>query len=895
MKTELLSEEPGGVEKAPVHDMHLVLSSHWDREWYLPFQKFREKLVRVLDQVLHDLDSGHLPCFEMDGQFVPVEDYLQIRPEKRALVKRLIAQKRLCVGPWYVLPDEFLVSGESLIRNLLMGMRRSTAMGACSRVGWLCDLFGHNSQMPQLLRQLGVDNAFVWRGFPFDLPGHVRWQSPDGSWVLAHRFMRNGYIDFPVEVGRINDRGLYPDVREMVDLAAAQMDRYRQFYGNVAWLFFDGADHIEYRPKMVDFVKEFNRRFGREVLRISTLEQFLRQLQSQLPEELHVIQGEQREPATLDTLGWLIPGVGSSRIPLKQANHATETLLTQWSEYWCGVAEAALGLEYPSRSLELAWEYLIRNHPHDSICGCSTDETHRSMCYRFDQARQIGEVHLERAHEHLAAARLRDRLGSADLGVVLFAPAGGETQTCPEVTARLPRHWPQFQEFFSFESKPSIVVEDASGQSINWQLLEAAPSTLHSRVPPGKMPVAEDRQHVRLVVDTSVPAGQQQMFILKPGQGPTRSGTCGMLGIARDTLRNEFLQVQAQPGGTLTLTDLGSGATYAGLLAMEDTSDTGDGWCHGQPPLDRTYLSTQGTVSHGLAANGPLLARLYIRVEWLVPRDFDFKEMRRSDELVPLTVEHLVTLRKGAVVLEVQTTIHNTPRDHRLRLLAPTQLSTSVYWSDTPFDNVERMVGMREDAHLLREMQVEMTPQQNWVAASDGHHGLALLAPGQYESAVLDQPDRPLCLTLLRGFRKAYLTDGNEGGQILGTHHVKMGFHPFSGAVPFARLHRLAQSLAAPVRGIFLDRTDLRELEPPPIQPLSPPRVQGDVVVSVQYRHGDHWVVRVFNPGDQPQPVVLTGGFRWVEVNLHEEAQSATPFDRFVVRPRGITTFKSVA
>ena len=135
--------------------IHLVFSSHWDREWYLPFQKYREKLVRMLDEVFDHLESGKLAHYQMDGQFIPVEDYLEIRPEKADLVRRMIAEGKFIVGPWYDLPDEFLVSGESVVRNFLLGMKRARALGQTSRVGWLCDIFGHCSQMPQVLQQLG--------------------------------------------------------------------------------------------------------------------------------------------------------------------------------------------------------------------------------------------------------------------------------------------------------------------------------------------------------------------------------------------------------------------------------------------------------------------------------------------------------------------------------------------------------------------------------------------------------------------------------------------------------------------------------------------------------------------------------------------------------------------
>jgi alpha-mannosidase/mannosylglycerate hydrolase len=166
-----------------------------------------------------------------------------------------------------------------------------------------------------------------------------------------------------------------------------------------------------------------------------------------------------------------------------------------------------------------------------------------------------------------------------------------------------------------------------------------------------------------------------------------------------------------------------------------------------------------------------------------------------------------------------------------------------------------------------------MTPQQNWVAIEDGKTGLALLAPGQYESAVLDQTDRPLCLTLLRAFRKAVFTDGNEGGQIQGSHTIKLALMPFTGSVPASELYRVAQSLAAPVRSVYLDAQDLKETKTR-LRPAELPAVTGDVVLSAQYREGDHWVFRIFNPTAKPQTVTLSPG-PWQQTDF--QGENATP------------------
>ncbi len=875
--------------------VHVVFSSHWDREWYLPFQKFRGKLVAMLDRIFDELESGRLAAYQMDGQFIPVEDYLQIRPEKEALIRRLIAEGRFKVGPWYDLPDVFLVSGESIIRNFQLGMQRAEAFGQTAKVGWLCDIFGHNSQMPQILAQLGIDNAILWRGVDPSIKSPLRWEGADGTQILAHRFPENGYTDFAFDVRKANKADEIPTMEEMVCNALKHFEKLAGSSTANDLLMFDGADHMEFNPVIVELLERLNQQAGREVFKVSTLDAYLAALRLEKL-ETPVIRGEQRRTATMETFGWLIPGVGSSRIPLKQANHASETLLTLWAEPWCATARQTLGAEYPFRALELAWEYLLKNHPHDSICGCSPDATHDAMPYRFEQSRQIAEFHLDAALNAVAAAALHDQLSPGEIGLSLFAPAAGLPQSAPEAQVRLPKDWPQFSEFFGFETKPSLRIVDTEGRDVAYQLLQVTPSSAHLRMPPMHFPCAEDRQGIRLALETIVTPGEVRHFILKRAEGPTRNASQSRIGIGRATLRNKRLVVSAQPDGTLTITDLATGRAYPGLLAMEDTADIGDGWFHGIALQDRPCLSTGGNVSFGVIENGPLLARLQIRVEWQVPAEFDFHANVRGSSYAPLVVEHVVTLRKGADHAEVETTVANTVRDHRLRLLCPTGLAAAdTFWADTPFDAVERPIALG-DTHTQREIQVEMTPQQNWVALSDHTQGLALLAPGQYESAVLDQPDRPLCVTLLRSFRRAVFTDGNDGGQIQGTHRFRLALKPFSGEVPATDLFQLAQAIAAPVRTVTTELPDLRHLAPITTKSALRPRAEGPVVLTAcQLSAPDQWTLRVFNPSDEPQTVQLSGARAWSVVNFRGENPEPVSEPTATVQPRQILTLLASA
>jgi len=880
--------------------IHLVFSSHWDREWYMPFQYFRAKLVRVLDQVLQELESGRLPFYQMDGQFIPVQDYLEIRPEKEALLRRLISEGRFMVGPWFTFPDEFLVSGESLVRNLQMGMRRATAFGQTSRVGWLCDLFGHNSQMPQILSLLGIDNAILWRGVPPHLSTRFTWRAADGSAVSTHVFPAHGYCEFGFEVRNIHKPGVFPSAEEMTAQALEYL-KLPKYSGHKNLLWFDGADHIEFEPTMLQFAKIFNEKAGGPTLKVSTLDQFTAAMRLEKGAFFRSWQGELREPIGQDTHGWLIPGVGSSRVPLKQSNHACETLLTLWAEPWCAQAQEQGGLEYPARALDLAWEYLLTNHPHDSICGCSPDETHADMPYRFAQCRQLAEVNLDNAFELINRQTLYDKIEKEELGLSLFAPAGGDEQGSPEIFLRLPRPWPQFfNEFSSFEAKPSFRVYTLDGKEVRHQLLQVTPHTVHSIVRRKKTGDSEDRIGVRLALETKLNPQEARHFILRPVEGPTRISFDNALGMASNRLRNAFLDVTAEANGTVTLTNLASGRVYQNQLLLEDIADIGDGWFHGIAVTDRSYLSTGGKVALGLMENGPLLARLHIRVEWEVPREFLFTKGERSADLVPLVVEHRITLRKQSRYAEIETTVHNTARDHCLRLLCPSGYSSAqTFWADSPFDAVKRPIALRKDRHLLRELQVEMTPQQNWVAVSEAKSGLALLAPGQYESGVLDQNDRPLVVTLLRAFRRAIWTDGNEGGQIQGTHKFILGLVPFKASqtepVPAAKLSRWAQNLAAPIRCRYtsLSAGPLPSYSQTPAS-LQGPRIEGDVVLSASPspKPGQR-LFRFYNPSDRAQSVKLIGGKKWKEIDLDGNTLRSLTTRVFKANPRKIVTLQA--
>ncbi len=383
--------------------IHLISHTHWDREWYLTFQQFRTKLVHLIDGLLELLENDpDFKFFMLDGQTIVLDDYLQIRPEREAELRAFIQEGRILIGPWHILPDEFLVSPESTIRNLLQGDRTARRFGPKMMVGYIPDPFGHIGQIPQILQGFGIQEACLQRGL-WEEPCEFWWRSPDGSRVLMLN-LRDGYgnaaslptsepVRFVEEVCRLAD-----SLREHSCLTGGDV------------LLMHGTDHMEPPPDTSAAIAYANQHLGADTLVHSTLPQYIASIraaisasQVSLPEVTGELRACQRHH--------LLPGVLSARMWVKQRNQACETLLEKWAEPFSTYAELASGSngksiksEKPSAFLRESWRLLMECHPHDSICGCSIDQVHEEMRPRFDQVEQLGEEITRRSLEMLAGS-----------------------------------------------------------------------------------------------------------------------------------------------------------------------------------------------------------------------------------------------------------------------------------------------------------------------------------------------------------------------------------------------------------------------------------------------------------------------------------------------------------
>lgn len=866
--------------------IHYVPSSHWDREWYLPFQVYRHKLVRLMDGLLDDLSRGHyLGPFTGDGQAILIADYLKIRPERTEQLRQLVAEGKIIFGPWYVLPDEFLVSGESLIRNIRYGKEVVREFGGTpSNVGMVSDLFGHNSQMPQILAGFGMPGALIWRGVDVHVGARFDWVGADGTIMPTYRFGKSGYCDYTYKVRRSPEHETQFDPEQArIDLQNFINEELERTGGSVG-LVFDGGDHLFIDPDHYEIIREFAADDSTEFRLIhSTLDDFISELLSSETAAPPRIEGELREPGrwpTSEDHQFLIPGVGSSRVWIKQENSSCETLLCHWLEPFAALAHRLLGIEHPDSYLRLAWEWLLKNHPHDSICGCSIDQVHEDMKFRFSQTKQIAQVCLDEALSCLAAAAPGD-LRSDELRISLFNPHPRSLEKVVEFEVEVPTCWPESTEFFGFENKPVFrLFDQASGREIPWQRLGTQRNQVRKITDEFKYPKAYEVHLVKVAAELTLPAfGQTLIKVCAQSRGSQEADHLGNLdiapvrfpvspglrtGLAR--MENEHLIVEIQSNGGITLKDKANGRRFNHLNLFESDADIGDGWYHG-PVVNR--LDSNSYAGHAdieLLVDTPLLTRFLVRQTLNLPQQFDAEHHARSAQKLTQEIESTLTLRKGAQELEVETSLTNRVGDHRLRVLFPTDIQADTFFSDSAFDVVERPISLRTDNHLYREMEVEPKPQQSWTAVHDQQAGLAIVcAGGLLEAAVIDRPDRAIALTLLRATGRTVMTNGEAGGQLFKQPlHFRYRIVPLSNPTDLKVLFDHAQELATGWQQIThssktLARTRSRyQLTNNPLPTSDAPlSIEGDAVLTSCRQLGTGLEIRLFNPTQHPIEVKI--------------------------------------
>jgi mannosylglycerate hydrolase len=810
----------------------IVPHTHWDREWYAPFQVFRLQLVHVVDGVLDLLEGDpSFAHFLLDGQTAMVDDYLEVRPEHEDRIRALARTGRLALGPWHTQPDEFLVSGETLVRNLQRGMARSNELGGTMAVGYLPDSFGHVAQMPQLLRQAGIGHAVVFRGLPDTVESTgFWWEAPDGARVRAEH-LAFGYTN----AFRLPDD---PDglVARAGDLEAALGGRR---VGGL--LLMNGGDHQPPRPWLGHLVAAANAVDSGYHFEVTGLEAFL---ERQPVDDLPVWRGELRAsgPSTVTM------GVTSNRVDVRLAAAAAERAVERRAEPLSAVLLPAD--RYPARLLELAWRRLLDNAAHDSACATSADEVVDQVLVRYAEARQIGEglaaeaVAALAAHVDAPAGSLLAVNPSARgrAGMVRFqVPGRGPLHLVAPDGSVLPAQILSTVQPVEMVTGGDDVVLDLFGPDTfaghpvaRWQdglVLEMAAAgeptvdltEARARLDAGGVTLLRPPVRDVLALAGPVAGFGWAAHAVVDGDGPATAVTGGDGWIA-----NEHVRVDVDPAaGTLTLTTP-AGTHVSGLNRYVDGGDAGDTY-NWSPPAEDSVVDRPDAVRVELVEAGPVRARLRVTAtySWTVATD------------VTTTVDVVA----GEPFVRVEVSFVNAHLDHRLRAHFPLPAAATGSEAECAFAVVHR--GLTHDGNPI-EAGLATFPARRFVHAG----GLGLVHDGVGEYEVVDG-GRELALTLLRTVGFVSRDDGSlrpvGAGPSLPTWRAEQ-LGPFRRAYAIvidrdADLHGLADDVLLPLEHAMVGVTTRRT--PAAGAPLS---VEGAEVTAVLRDHGA-LVVRLLATG----------------------------------------------
>jgi len=909
--------EPGaGAAKAP-RVAFVVSHTHWDREWYLPFHRFRVHLVDVVRQVLDTLERGEdFRHFLLDGQAVAIEDHLAFRPEDEGRIRTLVREGRLSIGPWYVLPDWFLVSGEAIVRNLLVGHQACARFGPVQKVGYMPDSFGHAAQIPQILRRAGIDSFVYTRGNGDETDRHgleFLWRAPDGSEVLAV----NQHRGYDNAAGLGFESYWEAHTRREVDLDLA-VERVRSIFEGMAprsngdvWLLNNGGDHLPPQQEFGRVLAALRKAFPETEFRHTGLAEFVAAVrEAGIATQAHT--GELRWGKDQ----FILSGVWSARTYLKQANDEAQTLLERYLEPVFADAHFRLGAEYPAAAIGYAWKLLLQNHPHDSICGCSTDEVHREMGPRFagvvGTAEQLLADHLVSLAPTFAGTPAADpatvlcvmnplpeRRAAVLERLVVLQPPGADPARLALVDAEgraVPFHVVRsdlVERFWGIDYRTELRGERGIG------LFESYREKFGKRIiRPAREASRRDQYLAVQFLAAELPAlGHTTYFLRERAQDAASAPLTAdgrRLMADGSCLENEILRVHLHPDGTFDLTHKPSGRTYAGLNILESTEDIGDEYDFSPAPRSETITSAGMSGVVRVVDGGPLVGRLAADGVFRLPASIRPDRKARTRQRVKCPVRVVLTLRHGEPFVEVETTFDNRAEDHRLRALFPAGIATDTIASDGHFYVNRRAIADPEAAGWLQQPS-GTHPQQEYSLLEDGAGGLAVLNRGLPEiAAVRDGSGRAgLALTLLRavgwlsrddfptrGCRNAGPTVATPDAQCPGERRFRYAVMPFAG-----------DFIAADVPGWS------RRWRTPPlaVQGVEDGHVSGGagllevsgrgVAVSAVKRHEvrDTLVVRLVNLAPSPgaATLVLCRAVRgaWLTDLLEERAAPLAPAD----------------
>lgn len=720
--------------------LHFISHTHWDREWYMPFEAHRFKLVEFFDRLLHTLDTDpSFRSFHLDGQAVVIEDYLAVRPQMREKIEKYIAEGRLVSGPWYILQDEYLVDGESNVRNMLVGRQVSAEYGKVSDIGYFPDAFGNIGQAPQILRGFDIDCVAFGRGVSErhgdrldtgeenygKARSEIIWRSPDGSEVNGAVFLRwyNNGNEIPA------------DPEQAADSVKARADSIGECSTTPHLLLMNGCDHQPAQIDIGQIIEKLNAAGYPDELIHSNFRDYFDAI---LPyrDRFGIFVGE------LDgeySDGWgTLANTASSRIYLKQYNRLCENMLEKNAEPLSVASHLLAGMPVDRDYFRFLWKNLLKNHPHDSICGCSLDDVHSEMVTRFKKVLASGGELVKEEKAAFMAAVNTSHIGTP-YAVTVFNPAGHKSSEAVTVMLDLPEDTAVAAADIAVLDGETIIPVDVRDCGVVWDYI----------LPKDAFRIPFNVHRFELTFRAAdVPAAGWKTFgvtteLRSNSNGPKEAASD--LVVYKKGMANKRLRVKFAADGSAIVTDRKTGAAYTTGIFV-DSGDTGNEYNY-RETKDRLRVTTEGSRAKVELVSASAASVTFKATHLMkIPAGVDFATRTRTGEC-EMKVEAYFTLREGARRLDMKTVIHNNADNHRVVVLTKHGISSEMLMAEGQFDLVEREITPWEGW----KNPTKPGKMTNFFGVEDGARGVFVSGRGLNEYEVLRDEGHTMSLTIHRG------------------------------------------------------------------------------------------------------------------------------------------------
>ena len=743
---------------------HIIPHSHWDREWYMSFEQHRMRLVELFDALIETMENNpEYSYYHMDGQYIVIEDYLEIRPQMRDRLMKLIRDDRIQIGPWYVLQDGYLTSGEANVRNMLYGIKLCKQVGADPVMcGYFPDTFGNVSQMPQLLNGFGIDNAVFGRGIGSILednkvdenapnnPSEIIWRSPDGSEVIGVMFVQwyHNAMELPTDKTALKER----------------LDRVMGgLRGNASTphlLGMNGCDHQPVQTNLHEAISAAREIYGDSVeIKQSNFKDLMDAIR---PYKGHFsrIDGEINGQRTSGA--YPLIDTASAHVKLKQKNHRGQNILERIAEPLSVIAMLT-GDKYRQDELFYAWKKLMQNHPHDSICCCSCDEVTREMDTRFDKSYEAARFVQDEAMDYVMQKMDTTAYGDRCLTVFHTSPS----VSFGTVTATV--------DYPLNSGIETLSVTTLDGTPVPCTVKKLG-ETFTYTLPKDRFRQAARVDRFEVTVLVRHEGVGYETYVVHTGAA-VKTVECTVK--ATDTtLENEYISLQVESDGTVTMIDKRSGEVYKNNLIYEDTGDCGNLYNFIETEQsDRIHAAAALQGARVVECND-CFATLQLITALEIPAG---KEgTLRTKETLTHTVTTYLTVTAGVPRVDVKTVLDNQSENHRVRALFVPEIQADRVQAEGQFDVVDREIV----PHEAWKNPCYCQRIQAFFSLFDGNRGLLIGVRGLNEYEILCDGKNTMALTLLRAVD--HIGDWGDfptpDGQCKGLHEFSYCIVPFSAA-----------------------------------------------------------------------------------------------------------------